>query len=647
MSSSSRAVLGLALAMLLSALAPTSAFADDTIRVRMTDVDASAFPEVRFSLSVVDGQDLPVASLGKDEIFVSEQGRPQAITVDPASRIAPIALALVIDTSGSMAGRPMADAKAATALLARNLGADDSGAVITFNTEAQVRQSLTSEKENLLRAIESAQAGGNTAIFDAVASAMDVLSGVPAQTRRAIVLVTDGVDNSSAAGLDVVTARMTRQGYPLYVVGLGAALDRRVLQALADSSKDGRVFLAPSSADLTSIYAGLSQRIVTQYVVSYTSDTRDSPDLSTLTVTVQIQKAGAVRGSASATFSVPAGRGVVKRVTPSEPATQTKPVTLTPARAAEGPYSAEIVGLLGSATMLSLLLWLFAVVSTRAMHQRERRRVGTLVESPLVEGTRARLAFSKRVVIPALISVSRPMSRLVGGFMSESIRRRLMHAGDPLDLGPAEFLGLQICLGLIAAAISAGISLIALGPEPFWIALIALGGLLIGIVAPAIPLDRAARERKRKILLALPSALDMLALSARAGMTFDGAVAQVVHRWDGPLIDELRRMLSELRIGRDRRDALRDMAARTGVQEVVRFANAIIQADMLGVPVSKVLRDQALEMRVRRRQRAEEAARKAPIKMLFPMVGLIFPALFVAILGPAVPRLLDIFRATN
>jgi tight adherence protein C len=135
----------------------------------------------------------------------------------------------------------------------------------------------------------------------------------------------------------------------------------------------------------------------------------------------------------------------------------------------------------------------------------------------------------------------------------------------------------------------------------------------------------------------------MLALSAGAGLTFDGAVGQVVERWQTPLSDELRRLLVEFRMGSERRVALRGLARRTGLADVGRFVNAIIQADSLGVPISRVLTEQAGEMRTRRRQRAEESARKAPVKMLFPMVGLIFPALFVVILGPAVPRFLTLF----
>jgi len=645
MSSALRAVVALALALTFLALVPGRALADDPLRIKITQVDAAAFPDVHFAVSIFDSQDRPVSNLSPSEIFVSEQGRPQAVTLEPASRNAPVALALALDTSGSMAGRTLVDAKAALALLVRSLGPEDAAAIVTFNTQPTVRQALTSDQNALLAATDSAVAVGNTAIFDAVAQSIDVLATVPAQTRRAIVLVTDGVDNSSLLRLGAVTDRLLAQGYPLYVVGLGNDLDRRVLQALADGSKGGQLFIAPSSSDLTSIYGALSQRILTQYLVTYGSDTRNTPEGTPLTLTAQVQRAGVILGFASATFTVPAGRGVVSPVPSAVPAASAPIVSVQP-RPSPGPYSAEVVALLGTATALSLVLWVFVLASGNSLKARQRRRIDGLVVSEQPRDAKRR-AFSKRVLLPALVQITRPFSRFAAGFMSGPIRRRLQHAGEPLDLGPAEFLGLQIGSGAACAVLAGVLVTLQIGLQPFWVFLSALGGLLVGIVVPSILLDRAARSRKQKILLALPSALDMLALSARAGMTLDGAVAQVAHRWESPLTAEFRRMLSEFRMGRDRRDALRDMASRTGVPEVVRFANAVVQADALGVPISKVLRDQALEMRTRRRQRAEAAARKAPIKMLFPMVGLIFPALFVVILGPAVPKLLDIFRVAN
>ena len=169
----------------------------------------------------------------------------------------------------------------------------------------------------------------------------------------------------------------------------------------------------------------------------------------------------------------------------------------------------------------------------------------------------------------------------------------------------------------------------------------AAGGGLLGYTVPRVARSRVRARERRDLIAALPNALDLLALAADAGLGFDAAVAQVVARLEGPLAVELRRVLVELRIGRDRRLVLRELARRTALVETARVANAIVQADALGLPLARTFRELAQEMRVRRRQRAEEQARTAPIKMLFPMVLLIFPALFIVILGPAVPQIME------
>jgi len=136
--------------------------------------------------------------------------------------------------------------------------------------------------------------------------------------------------------------------------------------------------------------------------------------------------------------------------------------------------------------------------------------------------------------------------------------------------------------------------------------------------------------------LQLPDALDLLTISVEAGLGFDAALAKVVEKMYGPLVDEFRQALAEVRMGRSRRDALRDVASRADAQPVSNFIGAIVQAEQLGVPIAKVLQIQSNQLRIERRQRAEEAAAKAPVKMLFPMVGCIFPTIFIVILGPAV-----------
>jgi tight adherence protein C len=162
---------------------------------------------------------------------------------------------------------------------------------------------------------------------------------------------------------------------------------------------------------------------------------------------------------------------------------------------------------------------------------------------------------------------------------------------------------------------------------------------LMGYSFPAYWLGGKIKARKKQIFRSLPDAIDLLTISVEAGLGFDQALQRVTEKWDDDLAREFRRVLSEMRVGKLRRDALREMAYRCDVNELSIFVASIIQADQLGVSLSKVLRIQADQMRIRRRQMAEELARKAPIKMLFPMVFLIFPSVYIVILGPAVPTI--------
>ena len=634
-------LLAAALAIVFAAglVAPAVALADDGVKLNVTQVDASDFPNVRIVASAVDAQGKPVKGLQATDLIVSESSRAQRIGVTLANTVAPVALALVLDTSGSMAGKPFSDAKAAMNSLAQSLGPTDQAAIITFNTSVSIPQQLTANKAALASAIDRAVAGGDTAIFDALNAATDVIAGVPSTSRRAIVLLTDGIDNSSRTPLAAATAKVTALGAPVYVIGLGTDLDRPVLQAIADGSKGGTAYVAPTSAQLAGIYAGLSEQLATEYVVSYRSNITAVTAGTTLEVTLQLIRSGVVIATTTTKLVVPPGHDVKA---PAVATIQPAPAREFPTLPVIGPtrVDAAIVGLLGAASMLCLLLWALVLSATQSLAERERRRMRDLAGGiELIGATRAR-PFSERVIIPFLQRIAKPFQRFMPS--SEGTRMRLAQAGDPLDLGPAEFIGLRVASGFIFGIVSVLIA--ALFKIDLLLLLLAvLFGLFLGYAIPGIVLARSIRSRQHQIQRALPSALDMLALSAGAGLTFDGAVGQVIERWHTPLSDELRRLLVEFRMGSERRVALRGLAKRTGLADVSRFVNAIIQADSLGVPISKVLTEQAVEMRTRRRQRAEEAARKAPVKMLFPMVGLIFPALFVVILGPAVPRFLTLF----
>jgi tight adherence protein C len=223
---------------------------------------------------------------------------------------------------------------------------------------------------------------------------------------------------------------------------------------------------------------------------------------------------------------------------------------------------------------------------------------------------------------------------------SEVLRRKLAAAGWSRFLTPQELAGLKVVLPLGAYATMLLLALT--GIVPFAIG--AVGGLALAAVAyVGMPVAIAIRIRGRrdKIVAALPTVLDLLTLSVEAGMTFDSGLQRLVRRLRGPLIDELELMLRDIQLGASRAEALSRLSARVDAPEMTSFVRALIQADRLGVPLAQMLRTQADDLRHRLRNEAEEHAMRAPVKMLFPTVLLIFPAVFVVVLGPAVISLLD------
>jgi tight adherence protein C len=223
--------------------------------------------------------------------------------------------------------------------------------------------------------------------------------------------------------------------------------------------------------------------------------------------------------------------------------------------------------------------------------------------------------------------------------MSDSIRRRLDQAGNPPWLSAESVIawkGLGLFFGAIAGLL---LGFLLAGPLT-WIVWIVAGAAL-GFFAPDLLVMHLAQERQEEIRRNLPDVMDTLVVSVEAGLGFEAAVAQVVRNGRGPMIGEFARVLHEMQIGRPRVDAVRDLAARTNVAELRAFASAIVQATTLGVPLGKVLRQQSGELRLRRRQRAEELAQRVPVKILFPMVLCIFPAIFIIVLGPGVIRILE------
>jgi tight adherence protein C len=246
--------------------------------------------------------------------------------------------------------------------------------------------------------------------------------------------------------------------------------------------------------------------------------------------------------------------------------------------------------------------------------------------------------FIERTLRPFANRLSGSVSRVASSSFTERTEKRLALAGNPGDMRVADWLGIK-AIGAIVGAIVFFLLFFVVGllklPIPFALLLTAVGGFF-GYTIPEFWLGGRVKKRQKAILMMIPDALDLLTISVRAGLGFDAALGKVVEKMEGPLVDEFRRALAEVRVGKARRDALRDIVPRTEVVPLTNFIGAIIQAEQLGVSISKVLQVQSEQLRIERRQRAEEMAAKAPIKMLFPLVGCIFPSLFIVILGPAI-----------
>jgi tight adherence protein C len=242
--------------------------------------------------------------------------------------------------------------------------------------------------------------------------------------------------------------------------------------------------------------------------------------------------------------------------------------------------------------------------------------------------------FSQRVIRPLLVTLSEWFARLSPSKSRAAAEHKLDLAGRPNNWGATEFFGLRVFVALVL-----GVFIFLLASiSSTWFNTILFGGRAggLGFFMPLLWLTSKIRQRQTEIIKTLPDAMDLLTITVEAGMGFDGAMQKVAQKWDNHLSKGFTKVVQEMRLGILRREALKNMDISMEVPDVTTFVAAIIQAEQLGVSIAKILRIQSEQMRVKRRQRAEEMANKAPVKMLFPMVFLIFPALFIILLGPAV-----------
>jgi tight adherence protein C len=263
-----------------------------------------------------------------------------------------------------------------------------------------------------------------------------------------------------------------------------------------------------------------------------------------------------------------------------------------------------------------------------------------LQNSPAVQ---AEPGFGERVLAPTLRHLLNRLGSLTPSRNVETLARRLETAGRPFGLTVLNFLGMKFIAALLVAVAGFALFVFVLHQAPAMGLLFSIIFGILGFYLPELWLSSTIRSRQHEIVRALPDALDMIVVCTEAGQSFDQALRRVSAQWHSPLTDEFSRILAEIAFGRTRHEALTAASRRIQLNETSNLFSAIIQADLLGVSVSKVLRVQADQLRTLRRQRAEELAHQAAIKMLFPLVFLIFPAMLAVLLGPAIPLIMETF----
>ncbi|HEX6349905.1 MAG TPA: type II secretion system F family protein [Candidatus Dormibacteraeota bacterium] len=242
--------------------------------------------------------------------------------------------------------------------------------------------------------------------------------------------------------------------------------------------------------------------------------------------------------------------------------------------------------------------------------------------------------FSERVLRPFIQGLGNRFSRSTPEKARNDLQNRLNLAGRPGNLGPSEFIAVRYVAAVVLFAV--GLLLGLLLGSPTFIAIGAAVGGILGFFGPLYWLRTKVEQRRTEIQKSLPDAMDLLTIAVEAGLGFDAAMQRVTDKFRNALSDEFETVLQETRLGRPRLEALDDMGRRTGVEDLHNFVQAVIQSEQMGVGVARILRLQSDEMRRKRRQRAQEKAAQASLKMMLPMVGCIFPTLWIVLLGPAI-----------
>lgn len=282
-------------------------------------------------------------------------------------------------------------------------------------------------------------------------------------------------------------------------------------------------------------------------------------------------------------------------------------------------------------------------VKHRIEHLLGENETNPAISTGGLEEKKNKESFRNRVFLPLWMEAKKSLSKRLPSKQVEKLDKQLVQAGNPFHMKSADYQMVQLAflIGMPVVSLLYGLLLGFQGPPLFIFLFI---GSVIGIVLPRYYMKMKIVKRKKLATKELPDFVDLLSVSLEAGLGFDSALSKVIGKQDGVLAKEFRRCLEELRLGLTRKEALMGVRDRLEVEEISSFINSVLRAEKLGVGMVQVLRILTVDVRERRRQKAEETAMKAPIKILFPLVFFIFPSLFIVILGPVAIQLIHQFN---
>ncbi len=608
--------------------------------LEVKEVRPESFPRVAVRLNLTDEHASAPAPVAPDQLHVTEDGQPQpsAELVQLRNPSTPLSVALAVDISSGMVDNDkLAQAKSAAKDFVGQLRPRDRAVVVVFNDDIGLAQPLTNDRQQLGRSIDNLSAHGSTRIYDALAQSASQLHLAPAGDR-AVVLLTDGTDNDSYWTMDDSVGQAVRDGIPVYAIGLGPEADSAALQSLADRT-GGRYYQAPQVQDLAQIFRLISRQLTTEYEVSWVSNLQDAGGRD-VPVRIAVDRPDGTQAEVSLTYQPP----VFGRRPSSEPVNPVHDLIGVAAVAAPGQQQITLVGMLAGLAAFLMLIGF----AGRRVNRRLHARMATYIADRSVVARQPQPGAGRHAPLsPFTSAAARLATRLLPSRQLDRLRRRLVQAGHKSERHIGVFLATEVALGLLLAA-AAYEFLHVRGFDqhsPFMGLVIATLLGLLGLYLPYMWLRRRVENRQRRLRRALPDALDLMAIAVSAGLSLDSAMLEVVERWESELSQELQQVLTEMQLGASRRQALLSLVERTRLDELRLLVAALLQAEELGANVSETLSVQAAQLRISRRQLAEEKARKAPIKMIVPLVGFIFPAMFVVLLAPAVLQFMATMHA--